>query len=52
MKTAVMMEPIAESSPRFKAQIAGVFDSLTRLKQLSGQHGPNSTPRRTHGTPD
>jgi hypothetical protein len=51
MSTALMMEPIAEVSLRFKANIAGVFGLLTILKQISKQQGFNSMFRRTHGTP-
>jgi hypothetical protein len=49
MSTAMMMERIAEASPRLKARIAGVFYLLTILKQISKQQGSNSMFRRTHG---
>ena len=34
MGTAVMMERIAEASPRFKGRIAGVFYLLTTLTRM------------------
>lgn len=37
MNTAGMLEPIAESSPRFKARMAGVFQLLESLTATFGQ---------------
>ena len=52
MSTAVMLERMAEASPRFKARIAGVFYLLTfvmgifALMSVNGRLVPTSLPRR------
>jgi hypothetical protein len=48
MSTSVMMERIAEASPRFKARITGVFYLLTMLTGIFAQgfvSGRLPTPR-------
>jgi hypothetical protein len=50
MSTAVLTEPIAEASPRFKATLADVFYLLTILKQVCRQQKFDSMFRRAHGT--